>query len=176
MTPLEATERWLERAVIGLNLCPFAKAVHSKGQIRWVESPARQPLQLLDELLRELRHLAAVAPSTTDTTLIVAPHVLPRFADFNDFLGVADEVLEELGLDGTLQIAAFHPRWRFDGVAARDLAHHTNRAPHPTLHLLREASIARAVAATPDAASIYERNIETMRRLGLAGWKALLVP
>jgi len=174
LPPLAATERWLERAVVGLNLCPFAKAVHVRGQIRWVHSPARQPRQLLQDLLHELRHLDAADAQALDTTLIVAPHTLPRFADFNDFLGVADAALAELGLEGRLQIAAFHPRWRFADEPARDMAHHSNRSPHPTLHLLREASVARAVAATPDAAQIYGRNIATLRRLGLAGWRELM--
>lgn len=177
MTPSAAladTQRWLERAVIGLNLCPFAKAVHTKGQIRWVECPAAEPRAVLELLVQELQGLAAADPAETDTTLIVAPALLPRFVDFNDFLGVADEALAALGLEGTLQIAAFHPRWVFAGTAAGDISHHTNRAPHPTLHLLREASVARAVAAYPDAEAIYGRNIATLRRLGLAGWQALL--
>ncbi len=168
------TQRWLERAVIGLNLCPFAKAVHTKGQIRWVECPAADPRAALERLVLELQHLAAADPAETDTTLIVAPALLPRFEDFNDFLGAADEALAALGLEGTLQIAAFHPRWVFAGPAADDISHHTNRAPHPTLHLLREASVARAVAAYPDAEAIYGRNIATLQRLGLAGWQALL--
>jgi uncharacterized protein len=168
------TQRWLERAVIGLNLCPFAKAVQAKGQIRWVACAAAEPQALLALLVQELRQLAAADPEAVDTTLIVAPAVLPRFADFNDFLGVADDALAALGLEGTLQIAAFHPRWVFAGSPARDISHHTNRAPHPTLHLLREASVARAVAAYPDPEAIYGRNIATLRRLGLAGWKALL--
>jgi hypothetical protein len=168
-----ATRHWLERAVIGLNLCPFAKAVHGKGLIRWVESPAAEPRVVLGLLVEELQHLAAADPADTDTTLIVAPALLPRFDDFNDFLAVADDALAALGLQGTLQIAAFHPHWVFDGTEADDIGNHTNRAPHPTLHLLREASVARAVAATPDAEAIYGRNIATLRRLGPAGWRKL---
>ncbi len=171
---LQQTQRWLERAVIGLNLCPFAKAVHTKGQIRWVECEAPSPMAVLQLLAQELQHLAAADAAQVDTTLIVAPQLLPRFADFNDFLGVADDALAELQLDGTLQIAAFHPRWVFAGTAASDIGNHTNRAPYPTLHLLREASVARAVAAYPDAEAIYGRNIQTLQRLGLAGWRALL--
>ncbi|MFM7505508.1 MAG: DUF1415 domain-containing protein [Rubrivivax sp.] len=170
---LEATRRWLERAVIGLNLCPFAKAVHAKGLIRWVESPAATPAALLEQLVDELRALADADADLVDTTLIVAPHALPRFDDFNRFLGLADHALAHLGLQGTLQVAAFHPQWVFDGTAADDIANHSNRAPHPTLHLLREASVARAVAAYPDAEAIYGRNIATLRRLGPAGWRAL---
>jgi len=170
---LADTRRWLERAVIGLNLCPFAKAVHGKGQIRWVESPAQQPAALLGLLVDELQMLAAAEPEAIDTTLIVAPQVLPRFRDFNHFLGAADEALARLGLEGTLQIAAFHPRWVFEGTASADITNATNRAPHPTLHLLREASVARAVAAFPDAEAIFGRNMATLRRLGPAGWKRL---
>lgn len=169
-----ATRQWLERAVIGLNLCPFAKAVQARGQIRWVESRARQPLPLLHDLVRELRHLQDTPADETDTTLIVHPQVLRRFADFNDFLGVADEALAELGLRGELQIAAFHPRWVFGDAPAGDMGHHSNRSPHPTLHLLRESSLARAVAAFPDPEAIYGRNIRVLRRLGLAGWQAVL--
>ncbi|MBU6258920.1 MAG: DUF1415 domain-containing protein [Burkholderiales bacterium] len=172
--PIEATRRWLERAVIGLNLCPYAKAVHAKGQIRWVLSPARDARALLDELGAELQRLAAADPADVDTTLLVHPHVLADFDAYNDFLDVADAALEDLGLDGRLQIASFHPQYRFAGSPVDDVAHCTNRAPHPMLHLLREASIERAVAANPDAATIYERNIETLRRLGQAGWQALL--
>ncbi len=167
------TRRWLDRAVIGLNLCPFAKAVLAKGQIRWVESKATDAAGLLAVLVDELQLLAEADAGLVDTTLIVAPQALPNFDDFNDFLGIADEALARLGLQGTLQIAAFHPHWVFDGAAADDIANHTNRAPHPTLHLLREASVARAVAAYPDAEAIYGRNIVTLRRLGLEGWRAL---
>jgi uncharacterized protein len=171
---LADTERWLERAVIGLNLCPFAKAVHGKGQIRWVLCPARRRAALMKLLTDELTALGAADPRHIDTTLIVAPRLLPRFADFNDFLGECDGVLHMLGLQGRIQIAAFHPRWRFADAAPRDFAHHTNRSPHPTLHLLREASVARAVAAFPDAQAIWGRNVATLRALGPAGWRVLL--
>jgi hypothetical protein len=171
---LADTRRWLERVVMGLNLCPFAKAVHTKRQIRWVASPAAEPGVVLELLVQELQHLAAADPADTDTTLIVAPELLPRFEDFNDFLGLADDALAALGLQGKLQIAAFHPGWVFEGTAVDDITNHTNRAPHPTLHLLREASVSRAVAAYPDAEAIYGRNIATLRRLGPAGWRRLL--
>lgn len=174
MNAIEDTRHWLESAVIGLNLCPFAKAVHGKGQIRWVESAAREPAALLAELVHELQHLAAADPQVLETTLLVHPRVLGDFLDFNDFLDVADAALAALGLEGTLQIASFHPQYRFADAAADDIANHTNRSPHPTLHLLRESSIERALASVPDAAAIYGRNIHTLRQLGLAGWQALL--
>lgn len=173
MDALDATRRWLERAVIGLNLCPFAKGVHLKQQIRWVESRAQDTESLLADLVQELQLLAAADPEAIDTTLLLHPQVLQNFEDYNDFLDVVDAVLEELGLDGVLQVASFHPDYRFEGTAADDVENCSNRSPHPMLHLLREDSIARAVASVPDAATIYERNIATLRRLGPAGWRAL---
>ncbi|MFN7726620.1 MAG: DUF1415 domain-containing protein [Rubrivivax sp.] len=171
---LAATRQWLERAVIGLNLCPFAKAVHLKQQIRWVESTATEPKALLQDLVHELQRLAAADPELLDTTLLVHPQVLQDFLDYNDFLDVADAAIEELGLEGVLQIASFHPQYQFEGTAEDDVANFSNRAPFPTLHLLREDSIDRAVAAFPEAEAIYERNIDTLQRLGAEGWRRLM--
>ncbi len=169
--PLAAAQHWLQRAVIGLNLCPFAKAVQQKQQIRWVLSTADNVPLLLAELMTELKLLAAADPLAIDTTLIVHPQVLQDFDAHNDFLDLAEGALEELDLDGVLQIASFHPNYRFADTAAEDPANITNRSPHPTLHLLREDSVARAVASVPDAASIYERNIRTLQALGAEGWQ-----
>jgi hypothetical protein len=171
MTAIDDTRHWLERAVIGLNLCPFAKAVHAKGQIRWVLSSARDANALMADLVHELQLLAAADPQQIDTTVLVHPDVLNDFLDFNDFLGVADGVLGELGLEGVLQIASLHPQYQFAGTEPDDIGNYSNRSPHPTLHLLREDSIERAVEATPDATAIFERNIETLQRLGHAGWR-----
>ena len=173
VTPIEATQDWLDKAVIGLNLCPFAKAVQAKGQIRWVLSPAQDTETLLAELVNELRHLADADPALTDTTLLVHPQVLHDFLDFNDFLEVADAALEQLELEGVLQIAPFHPRFQFEGTEPDDVGNFSNRAPFPTLHLLREESIDRAVAAFPQAEAIFERNIETLQALGVEGWQRL---
>lgn len=172
-TYLQDTQTWFERAVIGLNLCPFAKAVHTKGQIRWVLCEATQPEALLATLVQELQVLASAKPEAIDTTVLVHPRVMQDFLDFNDFLDVADGALEELQLDGVLQIASFHPQFQFEGTAADDMGNFSNRAPYPTLHLLREDSIERAVAATPDAADIFERNILTLETLGREGWDRL---
>ncbi|MDR6641965.1 MULTISPECIES: DUF1415 domain-containing protein [Rhodanobacteraceae] len=170
---IDATRRWLERAVIGLNLCPFAKAVHRKGQIRFVVSEAEQPLQLHDDLVRELKRLRDSDPETIDTTLLIHPRVLGDFMDFNEFLEIADETVAELSLDGEIQVASFHPDFQFEGTAPDDITNYTNRSPFPTLHLLREASIDRAVAAFPEAASIFEANMATLDKLGHDGWRAL---
>ncbi|MGB3427335.1 MAG: DUF1415 domain-containing protein [Burkholderiaceae bacterium] len=174
MNALAATRHWLEQVVIGLNLCPFAKSVHLKQQIRWVESPARDTESLLGDLVRELQFLAAADPEQVETTLLVHPHVLGDFLDYNDFLDVADSAVEQLGLAGVLQVASFHPDYQFEGTEPDDAGNLSNRAPFPTLHLLREDSIDRAVAAFPEAATIYERNIETLQRLGVARWRALM--
>jgi hypothetical protein len=168
-----ATRQWLEKAVIGLNLCPFARAVYVREQIRYVVSGAETPEALLSELLGELQALAAADPERIETTLLIHPRTLADFLDYNDFLGVADAVVEELGLTGILQIASFHPRYQFAGTGPDDVENYTNRSPYPMLHLLRESSVERAVAAFPDAAGIYEKNIATLRRLGLQGWRRL---
>ncbi|HSS75806.1 MAG TPA: DUF1415 domain-containing protein [Thermoanaerobaculia bacterium] len=170
---LAATKQWLEKAVIGLNLCPFAKAVYFKDQIRYVVSQAMTPGGLLAELTAELQALVAADPLVTDTTLLIHPRVLVDFLEYNDFLGVADAAVAELGLEGVLQIASFHPRYQFAGSDPEDIANYTNRSPYPMLHLLREASMDRAVAAFPEAAEIYERNIATLRLLGREGWRRL---
>jgi uncharacterized protein len=180
MTASDALERavadtrdWLERAVIGLNLCPFAKPVFAQDRIRFAATATHDAAELRAVLEDELRALAAADPGVVETTLLVAPHAFPDFLDFNDFLDEADVALDALGLVGAIQIASFHPRYRFAGTAEDDVTNCTNRAPHPTLHLLREASVERAAAAYREPASIYERNIETMRRLGIEGWMRL---
>jgi hypothetical protein len=174
MDALQDTRLWLERAVIGLNLCPFAKAVHQKGQIRWVISDAGSPAALLRLLAQELKTLHEADPAQVDTTLIVHPWVLQDFLDFNDFLDAADELLLDLELDGVLQIASFHPHYQFAGADADDPGNCSNRSPYPTLHLLREASIDRAVASFPDASMIFESNIKRLEAMGLQGWQQLM--
>lgn len=173
---IAAMREWIEKAVIGLNLCPFAKAVYVKKQVRYVVSHAPHLDGLLEDLDRELDFLAAADPGEIDTTLLIHPTLLPDFLDFNDFLQLAEAAVGEHGLDGVIQIASFHPRFQFEGTAPDDIGNFTNRAPFPTLHLLREASIERAVAAFPEAETIYAANIETMARLGPAGWQALWAP
>ena len=167
------TVTWLERAVIGLNLCPFAKAVHVKGQIRYVVYPQSDPQGLLDRLVVELKHLQASEPAALDTVLLIAPNCLMDFLNFNDFLAKADRALQKLGLEGKIQIASLHPGYQFADAAPDDITNYTNRSPHPTLHLLREESISRAVAAFPNPEAIFENNIQRMTQLGIDGWSAL---
>lgn len=174
--PIAATRRWLERAVIGLNLCPFAKAVYAKQQVRFVLSDAHDEEALLVHLGEELARLHAADPDEIDTTLIVHPHVLGDFLDYNDFLDLADAAVEELGYEGEIQVASFHPDYQFAGSDIDDVGNCSNRSPYPMLHLLREASVERAVAAFPDPEVIVERNLETLEKLGIDGWHKLLAP
>ncbi|WP_418124705.1 DUF1415 domain-containing protein [Variovorax sp. 160MFSha2.1] len=167
------TRRWLERAVIGLNLCPFAKAVHVKGQIHYAVYEAAEEADLMDALLAQARDLVALDAAVRDTTLLIAPNALPDFLDFNDFTARAERRLARAGFDGVLQLASFHPQFQFAGTEADDIGNATNRAPHPTLHLLREDSVSRAVEAFPEAEAIFERNIDTLEALGAQGWAEL---
>ena len=172
--PVSATRRLLQRAVIGLNLCPFAKAVHVRNQVRYVLSEAATATALLADLTRELEFLHAADPAMVETTLLVHPGVLGDFLDYNDFLDDADAAVEALGLEGELQVASFHPDYVFAGNDPDDPANCTNRSPFPMLHLLREESVARAVETFPDPDAIVDRNIETMERLGIDGYDRLL--
>lgn len=167
------TRAWVRRAVIGLNLCPFARAVDAKDQIRYVFSDASDAETLLATLVVELQRLADTDPEVVDTTMVIHPRVFADFEDFNDFLELADAAVEDLELDGVLQVASFHPRFQFADTEPDDITNATNRSPYPTLHLLREESVDRAVAAFPEAEAIFERNMATLEKLGPAGWSAV---
>ncbi|MCB6182021.1 DUF1415 domain-containing protein [Leeia sp. TBRC 13508] len=171
---LVATQKWLENAVIGLNLCPFAKAVYVKNQVRIVVSEAKHLDAFLEDLDRELLHLAEVDPQETDTTLLIHPTLLADFLTFNDVVAIAEEAVDEHGLEGKIQVANFHPDYQFDGTELEDLSNYTNRSPYPTLHLIRESSIEKAAEAFPDPAVIFDRNIALMEALGRSGCEAVL--
>lgn len=171
---IEATRHWLENVVIGLNLCPFAGSPWRQGRVRFKLSEARSQQQLAEDLAEELLALHAADPAECETSLLIHPHILTDFIDYNDFLDLADRLLESLELDGILQIASFHPDYQFADSPADDPANCTNRSPYPMLHLLREASIEAATANLPNPDLIYERNIQTLRQLGMEGWKKLL--
>ncbi len=171
---IEETRAWLTKIVIGLELCPFAKAVHVKGQIRYRVSRAETPEALLEELIAELGYLRDADPEAVDTTLLVHPHALADFLEYNDFLSVVEVTLEELEFDGVLQVASFHPDYQYEGNERHDPANCVTRSPYPMLHLLREASVDRAVAAFPDASEIVNKNVSTLRALGLDGFQRLI--
>jgi uncharacterized protein len=167
---VNSVETWLERAVIGLNLCPFARAVHIRKQIRYVVSEASEVDQLAHALTEELNHLHTCDPAETDTTLLIHPWVLTDFIEYNEFLGVAELILNGMGLEGEIQVASFHPDYQFADTPRNDISNFTNRSPYPILHLLRESSIDKAVATVPDTDAIYKRNIATLKQIGHEGW------
>lgn len=171
---IATTRGWLEKAVLGLCLCPFAAAPYRREQIRYRVSEQRSPDGLVLELTQELEYLHAADPEICETSLLIHPHVLTDFGDYNDFLDTADATVRTLGLEGTLQIASFHPAYQFAGSGPSDVENCSNRSPYPLLHLLREASVTRAVAAFPEANEIVDRNLATLRALGTAGWRALM--
>ncbi len=161
----------MEKAVIGLNLCPFAKAPQVQGRVHYVESAAVTTAGLLADLQHELEALVAASPEQHETTLLIHPLVLQDFEEYNEFLDVADELLLNMRLDGLVQLASFHPQYQFAGTHESEIENYTNRSPYPTLHLLREASITKAVDANPDTHLITERNITTLEREGIALWR-----
>jgi uncharacterized protein len=167
------TRRWVEKSVIGLNLCPFAENPYRGNRVRFIVSEQRSAAGLLEELRAELQALAAADPKELETTLLIHPWVLADFTEYNDFLEVCEGAVAELDLEGELQVASFHPQYRFAQSQSDDIENYTNRSPYPMLHLLREASVERAVEAVGDPAEIYRRNIRTMRALGHAGWQRL---
>ena len=167
------TSAWVEQVVIGLNLCPFAKPVHTKGQIDYFLSHARDETTLAADLRLAMQRLIASTPDSMDTCLLIHPWVLSDFFDYNNFLNIADEILDELELIGVLQIASFHPHYQFAGTTEDDVTNCTNRSPFPMLHLLREESLDKATAALPDVNVIVHRNLNTMITLGHEGWNRL---
>lgn len=170
---ITVTKAWLETAVIGLNLCPFANAVFRKNQIRYVVCNATQQQSLETSLSSELGFLQATDPQSIDTTLLIHPHILQDFFDYNGFLNIANRLIKRSGLHGILQIASFHPQYEFAHCAPDAPENYTNRSPYPMLHLLREESIKRAVASFADTDNIYRRNIDTLQHLGIDGWNRL---
>lgn len=168
------TKLWLEHVVIGLNFCPFAKAVFIKEQIRYVVSMAQTPQELLGDLILELHYLQQSDSQIIDTTLLIHPHTLQNFLDYNDFLSVTEATLDAQMLTGEIQIASFHPEYQFADNNVNDVENYTNRSPFPMLHLLREVSVERAISAFPDTAKIVDRNIQTLRRLNRDQWKKII--
>lgn len=167
------TRAWVTEAVVGLDLCPFAGAVLARDRIRFAVTGAIDPAGLIGALGDELTLLAAADPARIETTLLIHPGILNDFLDFNDFLADAEKRVERLGFGGILQVASFHPDFRFAGTSAGDIGNATNRSPYPTLHLLRESSVARAVDGWGNTDSIFEDNIRRLEALGPEGWAAL---
>jgi hypothetical protein len=172
-TIIERTQAWIEGVVIGLNLCPFAGRPWREGRVDIRVSDAEQPERLAEDLAEALRALYAADPAECETLLLVHPRVLGDFLDYNDFLDVADELIEQMGLAGEFQIASFHPDYQFADTDPDDRSNWTNRSPFPMLHLLREASISEATDRLDHPDAIYERNIRTLEGLEDKAWSEL---
>ena len=168
------TRCWIEQVVIKLNLCPFARKPFENGKIRLVVSTAEQPETLRADLQTELEFLHATATSAVETTLLIHPNVLNNFLDYNDFLDVADALIEEYGYEGEFQVASFHPHYQFAGTPVNAAENYTNRSPYPTLHLLREAELERALDNYTRPDQIPERNIRTLNELGTEHMREVL--
>lgn len=175
-TVTDHTRQWLEKAVIGLSLCPFAKAPHIKNLVRISVSQARHLDGFLEDLDSELQLLGDTPADELETTLLVHPTLFPDFDTFNQMLDIADAAVVDNGLEGIIQIAPFHPDFQFEGTNSDDIGNYTNRSPYPTLHLIREDSIAKAAQAFPDASAIFERNIALLEKMGHEGWDKLDIP
>lgn len=167
------TARWVERAVIGMGLCPFAGAVQRQGRVHYAISGAQDPRALLEDLAVELDDLRAVSPRERETTLVVIPDAMSEFVEFVLFLPAAEKLLRDRRLQDDFQIASFHPHYVFADLQAHDPANCSNRSPHPTLQLLRQASVAAVMHDASDAEAIYAANIHRLRLLGMEGWNAL---
>ena len=173
---LDETRRWISTMVIGLNLCPFARRVFEGDTIRYVISAATDEAALLADLSREMKALPSTPVEEVETTLVIHPFVLTDFLDFNDFLDLAEQRLEDLGLEGVLQIASFHPAYRFADSEADAVENYTNRSPYPMLHLLREDSVSAVSGDPEELLAIPRRNIETLRALGRTKIREMVKP
>lgn len=167
-TVIEGTRRWIASMVIGLNLCPFAQRVFDGDKIRYVVSDACDEPALLKDLAGELRTLVAAPIETTETTLLIHPQAFTDFLDYNDFLDTAEQMVADLGIEGVIQIASFHPHYQFADTTTDAVGNYTNRSPYPMLHLLREESIDAIADDEEKLLEIPRRNIETLRAQGLA--------
>lgn len=167
---IDASSRWVEALVVRHGLCPFASRVLNNDSLRSVVSEATTNDSLVDDLIEELLHLNHHSPDELETTLLIHPYVLTDFQEYNEFLDVVDAIIDEAGLHGVLQVASFHPDYKFADSDDDDAANYTNRSPFPMLHLLREASIDEAVrvwtAKGHNMEDIPLTNVETLRRMG----------
>jgi hypothetical protein len=171
---INATRRWIESIVIGLNLCPFARRVFEADKIRYAVSDAQEEAFLLKDLERELRTLSDAPIAAIETTLLIHPNVLGDFLDYNDFLDPAERLIDDLGLSGVIQIASFHPDYQFADTGPDAVENYTNRSPYPMLHLLREESFDTITDDADELLEIPRRNVETLRAMGRAAILAKL--
>jgi uncharacterized protein len=169
---IESVQQWVEQFVVELNLCPFAKREIVKNRVRYNVTEATTQAQLLVALETELGFLSE--STAIETTLLIHANILHDFYEYNQFLDIADGLLQEMNLEGVFQIASFHPQYQFGGTEINDAENFTNRSPYPILHLLREDSLEQAIAEHADVDQIPVRNIQLMNQLGEEKLKAML--
>ena len=174
MGSIKQTKQWVEQIVVGLNLCPFAKVPFNKNLIRYVLFEGTDMESLIHLVISELETLTKTSSTEIETTLLVTPNVLQEFEEYLDLFHLLNDVLEKLNLEGILQIASFHPNYLFEGSNLYDVENFTNRSPYPMFHLIRENSIEKAVESYKNPEEIPEKNMETMRYLGLEKIKTIL--
>ncbi|MEH6446428.1 MAG: DUF1415 domain-containing protein [Oceanospirillaceae bacterium] len=163
---LESSQQWVEKIVVGLNLCPFAKPVIKANGLRYALTQSVVRDELIAFFLAELELISNANELTIATSLVIYPNALGDFYDYLDFVAQCEELLAQAGLNAEFQIASFHPDYQFAGVSEDDVSHWTNRSPFPMLHLIREAQMSRVLANHPNPDSIPERNIELLREMG----------
>lgn len=172
---ITTTKNWIEKVVIGLNLCPFAKPVFQKNKIQYTVSPATTEAQLLEDFVLCLQSFCAKSPATAETAILILPFVLADFEEYLDFFEIVEQVIIEAGLEGIIQAASFHPAYQFEGTTPEAIENYTNRSPYPLIHLLREDSIEKVRLNYPDIEAIPERNMETMRQLEIENGKLKII-
>jgi len=160
------TRQWVETMVVGLNLCPFAAPVVKKDTLRYAVTEGQSEEDLAHAFLSELEKIQKANEVDIATSLVIMPKALADFYDYLDMLAVFENLLKASGLEGTFQLASFHPNYQFAGVAAEDLSHWTNRSPFPMVHIIREGQMERVLAHYADPDAIPERNINLLRELG----------
>jgi hypothetical protein len=169
LTVEDRVRRWLEGAVIGLNLCPFARPVYAGDQVHLAVASQTSFDEVIGETLVEVDRLLDHASDDIATTLVICPNALSDFDEFLEAVEIVEALLTEAGADGILQVAHFHPDYQFAGTRPDDLENYTNRAPYPIIHLLREAQVSEAIESHPDPETIPQRNIERLEKLGRDG-------
>lgn len=157
---------WLQSFIVELNLCPFARPLIADPALRISVCDASNLEQLHYAFLSELDLIQQSSEGEIATSLLVVPNTLQRFEDYLDFLGDAEAMLEELGLDGTIQLASFHPQYLFDGEDKNSASHFSNRSPYPLIHFLREEMVASALQNYANPEKIPTRNIKTLQTIG----------
>lgn len=158
------TLNWVTQFIVGHNVCPFAKREVERDSVRMVVIRSKKPEVALEELMTEIQWLDE--NSETETTLLIFPTLFRDFHHYLDFVDMAENLMFDEECEGVYQVATFHPDYCFAGVDADDVSNYTNRSPYPMIHLLREASLDKAIEFYGDTSQIPENNIQAMQALG----------